>query len=75
MKTKRKLYSNKVTDFHDKKLPKVDSSHICLAVISLDSIFKMDKNYYPQVFSNTLKKVIIHITHDLENCSHDSDEE
>ena len=37
----------------------MDSDHTCLAVISLDSALKRDKNSYPQVFSkgaNTLKK-------------------
>ena len=29
------------------KIPKVDSNHTCLAVISLDSALKKDKNYYP----------------------------
>ena len=36
-------------DFYDKKVPKVDFNHTCLAVISLDSAQK-DENYYPQVF-------------------------
>ena len=35
-----------VTDFYDKKNPKVDSNHNCLAVISLDSTLKNDVNYY-----------------------------
>ena len=38
----------------------VDSNHICLAVISLDSAPKKDENYYLQVFlkecNNTLRK-------------------
>ena len=28
----------------------MDSNHACLAVISLESAFKKDENYYPQVF-------------------------
>ena len=36
------------TDFYDKEIPKVDSNHTCLAVISLDSALKKDDNYYPQ---------------------------
>ena len=28
-------HGDEVTSFYDKKIPKVDSSHICLAVISL----------------------------------------
>ena len=32
---KIKSHANEVTSFYDKKIPKVDSSHLCLAVISL----------------------------------------
>ena len=35
-----------VTDFYDKKNPKVDSNHNCLAALSLDSTLKNDVNYY-----------------------------
>ena len=55
MKTKIKSHGDEVTDFYDKKIPKVDSSHTCLAVISLDSALKKDDNYYPQVFLNECK--------------------
>ena len=44
MTTKIKPYCDKVTDFSDKKIPKVDSNHVWLAVISLNS----DQYYYPQ---------------------------
>ena len=37
LKTKMKLHDDAVIDFYDKKIPKSDSDHICLAVISLDS--------------------------------------
>ena len=50
LKTKVKSHSDELTDFYDKKIPKVDSNHTCLAVISLDSALKKDKNYYVQVF-------------------------
>ena len=46
LKTKIKSHGDQVTDFYDKKIPKVDSSHTCLAVISVDSAFKKDENYY-----------------------------
>ena len=39
LKTKIKSH---VTDFYDKKIPKVDSNHTCLAVIILDSALKKD---------------------------------
>ena len=50
LKTKIKSHGDEVTDFYDKKIPKLDSNHICLAVISLDSSLKKDGSYYPQVF-------------------------
>ena len=41
-------------------MPKVDSSHTCLSVISMDSALKKDENYYPQKSFqksvNTLRK-------------------
>ena len=50
LKTKIKSHGDEVTDFYDKRMPKVESNHTCLAVISLDSTVKNDDNYYPQVF-------------------------
>ena len=38
-----------------KKNPTVNSSDTCLAIISLCSAFKKDKNYYPQVFLKECK--------------------
>ena len=79
LKTKIKPHGDEVTDFYDKEIPKVDSNHTCLAVISLDSAFKKDKNYYPQVSliecKCIQKKVIRHFTQDIEMFSSDSDEE
>ena len=46
LKTKMKSHGDEVTNFYDKKNPKVDSSYTCLAVISLDSVLKKDGNYY-----------------------------
>ena len=34
LKTKIKSHGNKVTEFYDKKIPKMDSNHTCVAVIS-----------------------------------------
>ena len=50
-KSENKPYGDEGTNIHDKELPKVDSNHTCLAVISFDSVFKMDafKNYYRQL--------------------------
>ena len=50
-----------------------------LIIIILNSAFKKDDNYYPQVFLKECKyiekKVVRHITDDLESSSDDSDEE
>ena len=81
MKTKIKSHGDEVTDFCDKRFPKVDSSHACLAVIRLDSALKKDGNYYPQVFLKECKyiekKVIRHINDNLSDfsSSDESDEE
>ena len=37
LKTKIKFHGDEVTEFYDKKIPKVDFNHACLAVMSLDS--------------------------------------
>ena len=46
LKTKLKFHDNKVTYFYDKEIPKADSNHTCLAVISLDSALNKTGNYY-----------------------------
>ena len=48
-KTKIKSHGDEATDFYDKKMPKVDSNHTRLAVITLYSALKKDDNFYPQV--------------------------
>ena len=45
-----KSHGDKVTAFHDEKIPKVDSNHTRLEVSSLESALTKDDNYYPQVF-------------------------
>ena len=73
MKTKIKFHGDEVTDFYDKKIPKVHCNHTCLAVISLDSALKKDDNYYPQVFLKECKfvdkKVIRHINDNFSDFS------
>ena len=82
MKVKIKSHVDDVTDFYDKEIPKADSNHTCLAVISLDSALNKNGNYYPQIFLKEckyiIKKVIRHIIDDLESSfdySDDSEEE
>ena len=48
-----KSYGDKMADFYDKKL---NPSHTCLAVISLNLSLKKDRNYYLQSFLNILRK-------------------
>ena len=45
LKTKIKPYCNEVTDFYDKRMPKVVCNHTCLAVIALDSVLKKDEKF------------------------------
>ena len=55
LKIKIKSHCYKVINFYDKEIPKVDSNHTCLAVISLDSAHQNDENYYKQVFLEECK--------------------
>ena len=61
-------------NFYDKEIPKLDSNHTCLAVISLDSALKKREIYYPQVFLKECKyiekKVVRHINYNLSNFSY-----
>ena len=65
----------KLQIFMIKKIPKVDSSHTCLAAISLDAVLKKDDNYYRQVFLKECKcvekKVIRHFNDNLSKFSSD----
>ena len=59
LRTKIKSYDGKInTNFQINKIPKEDTTFICLAVISIDFIFRGGKNYYPQVFLEECKYVI-----------------
>ena len=68
----------KLQIFMTKKIPKLDSNHTCLAVISLDSALKEDDNYYLQVFLTECKyiekKVVGHINDNLSDFSLSDDE-
>ena len=72
-KTKIKSYDDKVTDFYNKEIPKVDSNNTCLAVIRLDFALNKDGNYYPLVLlkqrKHIEKKVIRHINCNLSDFS------
>ena len=57
LKAKIKSHGDEVTDFYDKEIPKVDSNHTCLTVISLNSGLQKDDNYYLQVFLKEYKYI------------------
>ena len=77
LKTKIKSHDDEVTNFYDKKIPKMYSNHIYLAAISLDSAPKKDENFYLQVFLKECKyiekKLVWHINDNLIDVSY-SDE-
>ena len=82
IKTKIKSYNGKInTNFHNNKIPKEGSQCICLPVTLTDSVYKKDKNYYPQVFLEECKYVVKEkkksnfIIDSIEISSDDSDEE
>ena len=59
IKTKIKSCNEKLnTNFHNNEIPKEGSQCICLSVILIDSVYKKDKNYYPQVFLEECKYVV-----------------
>ena len=68
----------KLKIFMIKIMPKVDSNHTCLAVISLDSALKKDDSYYLRVFLKECKyiekKVVRHIHDNLSDFSYSSNE-
>ena len=45
-----KSYDDEVIDFYDEEIPKVDSSHTSLPVISLDSAIKLVKTIIHKCF-------------------------
>ena len=77
LKRKRKSHGDEVPDFYDKEIPKLDSNHTCLAVISLDFVLKKDESCYLQVFFKECKyikkKVLRHIQDNLSDFSYSSD--
>ena len=80
IKTKIKTYAdNKITNFHNKKMPKEKAPCKCLSIIMIDSIIKANKKYYPQTLLEECKyiqekiKIENYINEDLENSESDSD--
>ena len=75
MKTKIEYLVDKVTDYYEEKIPKVDSNRTCLAVISLDSALKRDESFYLQECKYIMKKGIRYINENLGDVSSDESEE
>ena len=55
LKTKIKSYNQH--NFHNNEIPKEGFQCICLSVILIDSVYRKDKNYYPQVFLEEWKYI------------------
>ena len=59
IKTKIKMYEDRVnTNFQGKKVPKENASYKCLSLIMLDSVIRVNKKYYRQIFLEECKYVI-----------------
>ena len=59
LRARIKSYKGKInTNFHNNKIPKEGSQYICLPEILIDSVYRKDKNHYPQVFIEECKYVV-----------------
>ena len=51
-----KLYGDKInTNFQGRKLPKENASYECLSLITIDSVIRVNKKYYPQTLLEECK--------------------
>ena len=57
LKSKVISHGDEFTNFYDNEIPKVDSNHTSLALISMDSALNKDGNYYPQLFLKECKYI------------------
>ena len=56
IKTKVKTFSAKInTLFSEKEIPKERNNYICMAAICIDSVLRVDKKNYPQVYLEQCK--------------------
>ena len=59
IKTKIKIYNDRInTNFYGNKIPEVNEYYTCLSVILLDSVIKIDSEYYPQIFLEKCKYAV-----------------
>ena len=79
IKTKIKTYAGSIiTNFYNKNMPEEKAPCKCLSIIMIDSVIKVNKNYYPQTLLEECKyiqekiKIMNNINEDLENSESDS---
>ena len=59
LKTKIKSYNGKINiNFHNNKISKEGSQCICLSVILINSVYREDKDNYPQAFLEQYKYLV-----------------
>ena len=80
IKTKIKIYADSVIkSFHNKRIPKEKAPCQCLSIITIDSVIKANKKYYPETLLEECKyiqekiKIENYINEDLEKSESDSD--
>ena len=56
IKSNIKIHNNRInTNFQGKKIPKENTSYICLPLRMLDSVIRVGKRYYPQTLLEECK--------------------
>ena len=59
LEAKIKCYNGKInTNFRNNKIQREGSQFICLSLILIDSVFRTNKNYCPQVYLKESKYVV-----------------
>ena len=56
LQTEIKSYDNKIkTYFHGNKIHEQNPCCVCISIIVIDSVLKMNKDYYPQIYLEECK--------------------
>ena len=81
MKTKAKTFSSMMnTLFTENEIPEEKNHYICIAAICIDSVLRVDKKNYPQVYLQQCKykikrrKPVDFINAEIDLSSSDSDD-